>query len=612
MKKDTNNSLSQAVEVKLQRGRRTIKGSLVEAGDQFDSYRVRLTARSNFTCILDGLEGDANLKLFDRKGREIAASEEGENQSESLSRQLGAGIYFIQVNRVQLESDYRLRFSTNQDAGNSFVNAFKIRPGNDKLKGNFLFADTVNGSDDKADYYRLDLTTRCQFNSLLSGLGQDADITLFDSRRQQIAISANSGRRAERINTVLEAGSYFVKIDLKQKVNAKGLSTKYRFKLSYKSLTIDSSDDGVETARPIDLSPSTKLFNDFVGTADPQDYYKIDLATPSNLNLTLKGLTSDANIELLNGDGTVLGSSTNPGTAQDLVNLSLKAGSYFVRVFPAATNTSTTYSLDFDVDPLRFFGLADNNNLVAFNSDRLDKSVSIGVTGLAAGETLKGIDFRSATGKLLGLSSANKLYTIDLSSGAATAVSSTPFTPALTGTTVGFDFNPTVDRIRVVSDADENLRINPDTGVVVDTDLLTPGTQLDTALSYASGDVNFGQNPNVDTAAYTNNFAGATSTSLYGIDTTLNTLVLQGSAGGSPTSPNTGSLTTVGALGFDIAANAGFDIFTDAGLTNTAYVTSGSTLYSVNLTTGQATNVGTVSTGTGTTPINLVGLAIRG
>ena len=37
------------------------------------------------------------------------------------------------------------------------------------------------------------------------------------------------------------------------------------------------------------------------------------------------------------------------------------------------------------------------------------------------------------------------------------------------GDDYGLDFNPTVDRIRVTNDADENLRINPNNGARADT-----------------------------------------------------------------------------------------------------------------------------------------------
>jgi hypothetical protein len=54
---------------------------------------------------------------------------------------------------------------------------------------------------------------------------------------------------------------------------------------------------------------------------------------------------------------------------------------------------------------------------------------------------------------------------------------------SLNGSSFGFDFNPTVDRIRVQSDADQNLRLNPATGALAATD---------TTLSFAVGDTNQG------------------------------------------------------------------------------------------------------------------------
>ena len=86
------------------------------------------------------------------------------------------------------------------------------------------------------------------------------------------------------------------------------------------------------------------------------------------------------------------------------------------------------------------------------------------ITGLQAGEQLRGIDFRPATGVLYGLGSTSRLYTINLLTGAATQVGA-PF--PLSGAAFGFGFDPVADRIRVVSDSEQNLRINPDTGAAV-------------------------------------------------------------------------------------------------------------------------------------------------
>jgi hypothetical protein len=112
-------------------------------------------------------------------------------------------------------------------------------------------------------------------------------------------------------------------------------------------------------------------------------------------------------------------------------------------------------------------------NLVSFDSSEPGNLLSgIFVTGLQPNETILGIDIRPATRQLYALGSTSRLYTLNPATGAATAVGA-PFTPALNGFNFGFDFNPTIDRIRVVSDVNKNLVLNPDTGAVqlVATDL---------------------------------------------------------------------------------------------------------------------------------------------
>jgi hypothetical protein len=209
------------------------------------------------------------------------------------------------------------------------------------------------------------------------------------------------------------------------------------------------------------------------------------------------------------------------------------------------------------------------------------------VTGLQPGESLVGIDFRPANGVLYGVGSSNRLYAINPVTGAATAVGNTQFAVPLTPGAAGFDFNPTVDRIRFVNQAGQNARLNPDTGAIVDFDTLTGGIQLDANLAYAAGDRNFGNLPAGVGAAYVNNFAGATSTTLFVIDTNLDVLVRQ-----DP--PNNGVLNTIGSLGIDAGTVLGFDIRSVGGnQTALAAIEVGgvSGLYNINLTTGQASIV---------------------
>jgi hypothetical protein len=234
-----------------------------------------------------------------------------------------------------------------------------------------------------------------------------------------------------------------------------------------------------------------------------------------------------------------------------------------------------TNTVDADV-----YAVTTGNQLVSFNRTNPDTVQTIGViTGLQTGESVVGIDFRPATGGLYALGSTSRLYTLNMMSGAATQVGDV-FTTTLNGSEFGFDFNPTVDRIRIVSDADQNLRVNPDNASLI----------VDGTLSYVISDTNGSANPNVVGAGYTNSYAGATATTLYDIDSGLDVLARQVPA-------NAGTLSTVGALGVDSSAVVGFDIMAGSNMAYAALQTEGSTtsgFYSVNLTNGAATLVGAI------------------
>lgn len=248
-----------------------------------------------------------------------------------------------------------------------------------------------------------------------------------------------------------------------------------------------------------------------------------------------------------------------------------------------------------------------NNTLIAFDTTNPDATQpALTVSGLAAGQTLVGIDFRPQNGKLYGLATNGagsvQLYVISTQTGVATAVGSAGSLTAgaITGTNFGFDFNPTVDRIRVVTDTGFNFRINPNTGAIVDSDPVTAGVQPD-------GTVN-GASTTVDATAYTNNAPNVTATTQYTLDAVNNRLLIQ-----NP--PNSGTQTTplpitLNGAPLDFTAANGFDIPSGVNVntSNTqatgqalaALTVGGSTgLYTIELSTGAATLVGPVGAGTG-------------
>jgi hypothetical protein len=227
------------------------------------------------------------------------------------------------------------------------------------------------------------------------------------------------------------------------------------------------------------------------------------------------------------------------------------------------------------------FGVTTGNRLISFNRNNPNSIRSnVQITNLRSGEHVLGIDYRATNGKLYAVGSSNRVYTIDPNTGRATPVAGI-FTPSRNGNSFGLDFNPTVDKVRFVSDLDQNLRLDPDLG----TALFVDGT-----LKFAPTDVNSRGNPNVSGVAYTNNFAGATATTLYGIDSFRDILVIQ-----NP--PNDGVLTTVGKIGIDTTSLVGFDI-TDGNAAYASLTKPGSKysdFYSINLSTGRATLIGRIN-----------------
>lgn len=576
MRRDVGDRFSESLKIKFKNGSATLKNSLGQT-DQLDFYRLRVNRRSSLNCVLSGLDdNDANLALYDRNFKAIKTSSKFGDDNEAIRSSLDPGIYFVRVNRVEGDIQYNLKVSLNVDAGNSFRTARKVSIKQGKVKGSFNFSDFVDADDDQTDIYQFRLTSRSAFTSAIQGLQNDAKLTLCDSNGK--VIFRGRGRDDVRSFTqVLSAGVYYIKVDASQG------STRYNLKCSYNSVAIDLGGDDTDDANPV--ITGGRPFQDVIGSFDIEDYYKVDLSTASNLKVLLNGLSANANLDIRGGDGTtILGSSTQAGTADDLLDLNLKAGTYFVRVFPGAANSFTFYNLKFDASPLDLYGLSDANKLVAFNPDQPNKAVSFDVMGLASGETLQAIDFRPATGELFGISSARKVYEVNPATGAVSAVAD--LSSLSLGTAYGFDFNPAVDRIRIVGESGTNLRVNPDTGEVA----------IDTALP--SGRV-------VTASAYSNNRAGTSATTLFGIDTATDRLIKQGNP-----SPNDGAVTQVGTgLGVDFAVNTGFDITTDIALGNVAYATAGSRLYTIDLATGGSTTVGTVSSNN--TPTNLIGFAAR-
>ncbi|KNZ33666.1 MAG: hypothetical protein AD742_05625 [Methylibium sp. NZG] len=242
------------------------------------------------------------------------------------------------------------------------------------------------------------------------------------------------------------------------------------------------------------------------------------------------------------------------------------------------------------------------NRLIGLNAGQPQKVLSDRtLAGLAPQERVLGIDYRVARGQLFALGSTGRLYRIDTGTATATAVGA-PAAVALRGTEFGVDFNPTVDRVRVASDAGQNLRLHPDTGAVIDANANADGVQIDADLAFDAADRNAGKPVALVSAGYTYNKDNDKITTNFAIDARWGLLVTQGTREGAlpAVSPNTGRLFTVGALNAGAFERAAFDI---SDVNNAAYAAltpagaSASVLYRVDLATGAATRIGTIGGG---------------
>jgi hypothetical protein len=209
------------------------------------------------------------------------------------------------------------------------------------------------------------------------------------------------------------------------------------------------------------------------------------------------------------------------------------------------------------------YGLTTGGQIFTVDSNAPGVSVAIGnVRGLQPGEIALAIDIRPATGQLFLLGSTSRLYVTD--SSGQLRFGCGPFAPAVSGTVVGFDFDPAADRLRIVGATGQNLRVDPDSCAATADGVLNPGA------------------PHITGSAYASNHAGTSAAALYAIDSTTDALFLQ--------NPQTGALTLVGPLGVDTSDDVGFDISANDGIAFATLTIAGvSRLCTIDLTTGAAT-----------------------
>lgn len=230
------------------------------------------------------------------------------------------------------------------------------------------------------------------------------------------------------------------------------------------------------------------------------------------------------------------------------------------------------------------------NQLWRLDSSNPASTTLVGQISPGGGETAVSMDARPTNGRVYVLTrdagGVGRLYRVDPTTAATQLQATLTADPTdatnpyagLPNVSYGIDFQPVVDRLRVVATDDSNMRVNPENGLVLTDDTLS------------------GYNANIAVAgvAYSNNLPGATTTTLYGYNFSLDDVV-------TINPPNSGIVNLVGDSGF-VANNGGllnFDIAPSGAALLGAYssVVGAERLLTVDLTTGIATPVGPIGNG---------------
>jgi hypothetical protein len=271
-----------------------------------------------------------------------------------------------------LEALERREFLSADGAGNTLAAARVIAVSSTAA----IFSDWV-GRTDVNDYYRLTLSAQSNFALTLTGLSADADVQLLDSSGRVLSKSDKPGAASESISATLATGTYYIRV-----YRYSG-DTNYALGVSASATAADGAGNTPGTACNLGvLTSSTITKTDWVGSTDLNDYYKFTLTSASDVSVGLTGLSADADLALLDASGRSIGSSTNSNATSEAIATSLKAGTYYVRVYRYAGNTNYTLTLAASVNPVDNAGntLATANDLGTLSSTAVSSTDWVGTT----------------------------------------------------------------------------------------------------------------------------------------------------------------------------------------------------------------------------------------
>lgn len=172
-----------------------------------------------------------------------------------------------------------------------------------------------------------------------------------------------------------------------------------------------------------------------------------------------------------------------------------------------------------EIEPMselkELFGLTTDNAIVMISEGATgpeDVSEAMEVEGLEDGDTLVDLDARPATGQLFGATDSSRIVAIAVEDDGEMNFEATYQGPSFAEefdfgrAPQAFDFNPTVDLLRLYADGRDNARADPEDGSIV---------EVDGEVSYVSDEP---EEPEAVATAYTNSAGMPETTTQFAID----------------------------------------------------------------------------------------------
>jgi len=343
-------------------------GDVVGKSDRRDLYKFRVKEKTDVAIALDELDGNANLFLLNNKGKVLEKSVNGGKQGEEISMELEPGVYYGEVRaKGSATANYEITFDGD---GAEALPKGGLQVRSSRRRWDIFPTVTLSDNDSydkrgsvnigRPDLHRFTVKKSTEVEIELSGLDDNADLYLYNKKGKLLIRSRNSGSRNETINVDLKRGTYQV-----------GVQTKDR----WSNIDYDLEINAGPRTRNTGILTGTESFSGNVSRFDRYDFYKFSLDESKEVDISLSGLSDNADLYLAKPSGKKLKTITkskSSGSSDEAVSYPLGKGDYYVVVKAATKSDNTEYDLVISEQPLQSAGVLTDTETFSGSVDKRD------------------------------------------------------------------------------------------------------------------------------------------------------------------------------------------------------------------------------------------------